>query len=85
MVLSKSRSKPSMLALPNGRKAAESACAGPKVAHIFSAAAIAASAEEKPPSVYVAPPIESRIFLLCCVWQVVMSSPISGQCSRPVP
>ena len=62
-VLSKSKSNPSMTALPNGRGAVFPATLGPKIDQILVAAAVAAAEEEKPPSVYVAPPIERRIVL----------------------
>ena len=70
---SKSKSKPSTEALPKGRRAEELGSCGPKVAQIWSAAALACCSEVKPPSVYVAPPMERRI-VLPFVWQVFMSS-----------
>jgi hypothetical protein len=48
---SKSKSKPSITALPNGRGAVLPATLGPKMAQILFAAAVAAAVEEKPPSV----------------------------------
>lgn len=57
---------------------------GPKVLQTSSAAASAAASLEKPPSVYVAPPIDSKI-VFPKLWQVLISSPMSGQSSSPVP
>jgi hypothetical protein len=62
-VLSKSKSKPSITALPNGRGELLPATLGPKMDQMFVAAAVAAAVEENPPSVYVAPPIERRMVL----------------------
>jgi hypothetical protein len=59
---SKSKSNPSMTELPNGR-GTEDEVEGPKIDQILFAAVTAASEEEKPPSVYVDPPMESRIVL----------------------
>ena len=60
---SKSKSKPSITALPKGRGAVLPEVLGPKIDQMFVAAAAAAAEEGKPPSVYVAPPIERRIVL----------------------
>ena len=49
--VSKSKSKPSTAAPPNGRGALEPAALGPKLAQTLLAAVTAASAEENPPSV----------------------------------
>lgn len=48
---SKSRSKPSITASSKGRGTLEAGLTGPKTSQIFWAAATAASAEGKPPSV----------------------------------
>lgn len=71
---SKSKSKPSTADVPNGRGAVELAEYGPKMAQMFVATAVAAAAVLKPPSVYVAPPIESRIVLPYVVWHSAMSA-----------
>lgn len=60
-VLSKSKSKPSTTEVPKGRGELEPDWTGPKMDHILVAAVTAAAEEEKPPSVYVAPPKDSRI------------------------
>ena len=62
-VLSKSKSKPSMTAVPKGRGTVDPDCTGPNMAQSNSAAAVASAAEAKPPSVYVAPPTERRMVL----------------------
>jgi hypothetical protein len=71
---SKSKSNPSMLEDPNGRRAEGDDCGGPKRAQILSAPISAAEAEEKPPSVYVAPPIERRIVFPYEFWHVAISA-----------
>jgi hypothetical protein len=48
---SKSKSKPSITAAPNGRGADEPGFFGPKIAQMLLAADMAAEAEGKPPSV----------------------------------
>lgn len=60
---SKSRLKPSIIALPNGRGWLNIDLVGPKVFQSVFAAAIAALEEEKPPPEYVAPPKVRRIVL----------------------
>lgn len=59
-LLSKSKSKPSTTALPKGR-GAPLLVLGPNIEKMLSAAAVAAADDAKPPSEYVAPPMESRI------------------------
>lgn len=59
---SKSKSNPSITALPNGRGTVVSV-RGPKIFQMFVAAVTAAAEVEKPPSVYVAPPTERRMVL----------------------
>ena len=88
VVASKSKSKPSITERPNGRfttlLAEEDGGGGPNMAHSVSAQEIASAEEEKPPSVYVAPPRESRIVF---PWDLhlSMSAAISGQSSSCVP
>ena len=60
---SKSKSKPSTTLVPNGRGDDELDEEGPKIDQMLLAAVTAAEDELKPPSVYVAPPMESRIVL----------------------
>jgi hypothetical protein len=62
-VASKSKSKPSITADPNGLRAEEPDCTGPNVFHSRLAPATAAEDDENPPSVYVAPPTERRMVL----------------------
>ena len=60
---SKSKSNPLTDEEPNGRRAPDPDCCGPNIAQSLSAAAVAADEDVNPPSVYVAPPIESMIVL----------------------
>lgn len=69
VVDSKSKSKPSTTAVPNGRFTLLEACTGPNMAHTLSAAATASAAVVKPPSVYVSPPTDSMIVLPYVDWQ----------------
>ncbi len=62
-VVSKSKSNPSITALPKGRGTEELAAQGPKYDQISSALLAASADEEKPLSGVVAPPRESRIVL----------------------
>jgi hypothetical protein len=59
--------------------------AGPNISQIRFAMSIAWASLLKPPSVYVAPPIDSRIVLPYCSWHVLMSLPICGQSRSCVP
>ena len=69
---SKSKSNPSKATSPKGRRALEPSCLGPKVSHISFAPSLASSSDLKPPSLYVAPPIERRIVLFF-FWHVAIS------------
>jgi hypothetical protein len=60
-VVSKSKSKPSMTDVPKGRGTSLPDTCGPKIDHKLFAAATASAEVENPLSVYVDPPIESRI------------------------
>lgn len=54
---------PSTTAVPNGRFTELPLCLRPNMAQIVSAAVEAAEEEEKPPSVYVAPPTDNIMVL----------------------
>jgi hypothetical protein len=61
VVDSKSKSNPSTMAFPKGLLNVFPDCSGPNMAQTLFAAETAAAGEVNPPSVYVAPPIESMM------------------------
>src|SRR5689334_9805498 len=70
---SKSKSIPSTTASPNGRRAELLGFTGPNMFQTRSAAERAASAEDHPPWVYVAPARE-RMMVFPRAWQALISS-----------